>query len=283
MATQRELERCGWQFFRIAQSAFTVDEASVLRDLWAALERRGIHPSDWADPAEVVPAHQVATVSEPATSPPVPLQIATSPAAETPQPAISTTATEMVPETPPANDLPSPAESHTPSPGLKPYETYHGSAPRPSEPAPAGMREALLAIVDAEGPVLGARLQTAYVRASGGQRVTRLSASAINKVISAAVRRGLLVQDNPLNEAGVQPTTFRLPSQPDTLTRELGPRTLDEVPPGELAAVMARHAKSLGWQDREHVFRATLQTYGRKALTEVAATRLAKVASLASL
>jgi hypothetical protein len=65
------------------------------------------------------------------------------------------------------------------------------------------------------------------------------------------------------------------------LTRELGPRALDEVPPTELALVMARHAETLGWYDEAIVYRATLQTYGRKALTEVATARLAKVAPLA--
>jgi hypothetical protein len=103
---------------------------------------------------------------------------------------------------------------------LKPYEIYHGSAPRPSEPAPTGMREAVLAIVESEGPVLGTRLHTAYIRASGGQRVTRLSASAVNKVISAAVRQGLLIEDNPLGEAGIRPRTYRLPSQPRTVMRD---------------------------------------------------------------
>ncbi|GAA2519654.1 AAA domain-containing protein [Winogradskya humida] len=42
---QRELSRCGWEFFRIPQSAFVIDEPAVLRDLWSALDRRGIHPA----------------------------------------------------------------------------------------------------------------------------------------------------------------------------------------------------------------------------------------------
>ncbi|WP_051167486.1 AAA domain-containing protein [Actinoplanes sp. N902-109] len=45
MARQRELGRCGWEFFRIAQSAWVLDEAAVLRDLSAALDRRGIRPA----------------------------------------------------------------------------------------------------------------------------------------------------------------------------------------------------------------------------------------------
>ena len=43
--------------------------------------------------------------------------------------------------------------------------------------------------------------------------------------------------------------------------------------------VMAVHAGRLGWTNREAVFRATLETYGRKSLTEVAAARLTRVVS----
>ena len=101
--------------------------------------------------------------------------------------------------------------------------------------------EALLAIVEREGPILGERLQSAYVRAAGGQRVTRVSASAINKVITAAVRRGLLVQDNPLHDPGIQPCTYRLPNQPRLVLRTLGPRILDEVPDVSIT----RHGESV--------------------------------------
>lgn len=312
MARQRELERCGWEFFRIPQSAFIVDEPSVLRNLWAALERRGIHPSDWAftngEPSPTRP--EPTAVSNPAPAPPDPIVAdAVSPPSMVPsslaEPAPAgaprlTTADPAVPssnppgtappwtcDTPeplavePAEPAPTTVPDRAESSVLKPYETYHGGAPRPAEPAPAGMREALLAIVECEGPVLGARLHTAYIRASGGQRVTRLSASAINKVISEAVRRGLLVEDNPLGESGIRPRTYRLPGQPRTVPRVLGPRTLDDVPPAEIATIMADHSHSLGWDEPAAVYRATLTTYGRKALTEAAFTRLREVEGLA--
>ncbi|MBO4208638.1 AAA domain-containing protein [Micromonospora echinofusca] len=361
MARQRELERCGWEFFRIPESAFVVDEASVLRDLWAALNRRGIHPSGWANPdkdqatgptltrsadptavAGMDRPEAVYQLEEPLRPGPADLtfgvertaesgirpaaqreSVPSGRAAQAESPARSETAHPVEPAAEPQQDpgapaLPDPVMADerraclapkndqanpgilrvprqgataTPDPQagsimdgtllLEPYEIYRGAAPRPNDPAPSGMREALLAIVEREGPMIGQRLQTAYVRAAGGQRVTRVSASAINKVISAAVRRGLLVQDNPLGEPGVQPCTFWLPSQPRLLLRTLGPRSLDEIPPAELATVMAVHARKIDWVNRESVFRATLETYGRESLTEVAATRLTKVENLA--
>ncbi|GIJ17240.1 very short patch repair endonuclease [Micromonospora gifhornensis] len=284
MARQRELERCGWEFFRIPESAFVVDEAAVLRDLWAALDRRGIHPSDWADPdngqepptraqepAEDVTVYHAEPEPEPEPEPEVEVEPEIEPEVEPEIEAERDSASSNAPA--------APIESG--SLRLAPYEIYQGTAPRPADPAPTGMREALLAIVECEGPVVGERLQTAYVKAAGGHRVTRASASAINKVISAAVRRGLLVQDNPLREPGVQPSTYRLPSQPRWALRTLGPRSLDEIPPEELATVMAAHASRLGWVNRESIFRATLETYGRRSLTEVATIRLTRVENLA--
>ncbi|WJK36677.1 AAA domain-containing protein [Solwaraspora sp. WMMA2065] len=255
MARQRELERCGWEFFRIPQSSFVVDEAAVLQDLRAALDRRGIRPSGWAAAAE--PAREPVSQAEPVS--PV----------------------EPVEQVEPVGPVEPAERDSDPAPGLKPYEIFQGDAPRAETPPPPGMQEAILAIVACEGPMTGERLQTAYVHAAGGKRVGRASASAINKVVTAVVRRGLLVRDNPLGESGVQPSTYRLAHQPPALPRALGPRTLEEVPPAELAQVMAGHASVLGWHQPEAVYRATLQTYGRKALTAAASARLTKVSPLA--
>lgn len=47
---QRQLERCGWEFFRIRESAFYSNRASALGGLWRALEERGIVPGgSWSD------------------------------------------------------------------------------------------------------------------------------------------------------------------------------------------------------------------------------------------
>lgn len=44
-ARQRKLERCGLQFVSIRYSVFELDPEEALTELWAALNRRGIHPS----------------------------------------------------------------------------------------------------------------------------------------------------------------------------------------------------------------------------------------------
>ncbi|MFP5346668.1 MAG: AAA domain-containing protein, partial [Actinomycetes bacterium] len=47
LARQRDLERCGWEFFRVRESAFYVDQAGELESLWEALDELNIYPSGW--------------------------------------------------------------------------------------------------------------------------------------------------------------------------------------------------------------------------------------------
>ena len=42
MQRQRQLERCGWEFFRVRESAFYTDKKAALQQLWFMLEERGI-------------------------------------------------------------------------------------------------------------------------------------------------------------------------------------------------------------------------------------------------
>ncbi len=44
MQRQRQLERCGWDFFRVRESAFYCNKDNALAGLWQVLGERGIHP-----------------------------------------------------------------------------------------------------------------------------------------------------------------------------------------------------------------------------------------------
>lgn len=44
MQRQRQLERCGWEFFRVRESAFYANKEEALEGLWGMLEERGILP-----------------------------------------------------------------------------------------------------------------------------------------------------------------------------------------------------------------------------------------------
>ena len=113
-------------------------------------------------------------------------------------------------------------------------------------------------IVAVEGPVLGDRLHQAYVKAAGGQTVGKKTAHILNQAITSAERRGMIVSDNPLNEAGVKPRTFRLTTQPEVVARELGPRSLSQVPPAELAHHLVELSVGGQLRTEEELFHAVL-------------------------
>jgi len=45
MQRQRQLERCGWEFFRVRESAFYANKEDALAGLWRVLQERGIFPN----------------------------------------------------------------------------------------------------------------------------------------------------------------------------------------------------------------------------------------------
>jgi hypothetical protein len=57
-----------------------------------------------------------------------------------------------------------------------------------------------------------------------------------------------------LRQRGAKRETYRLPRQPKVHPRELGPRLLEGVLPGDVAAVMAATAREVGWTDEERLF-----------------------------
>jgi very-short-patch-repair endonuclease len=281
LARQRDLERCGWKFFRLRESAFYVDEAAAMAELWAVLSELEIHPSGWTPPgtqkpqdltdtlnlAESLPAAETALAA--ALDPTMPLDLAATPdpaatqdlgaTAEDATVDLEKTAKVELPEQPEVQDHDS---------KLPVYTEFRGTLPPVTEAEGPGLEQGVLAIVEAEGPVLGERIHTAYARACGATRVTKTLTGPLNSAISAAVRSGLLIEENPLDEAGVKPRTYRLPDQPSVRTRRLGPRPLEHVPPAELAALLSEASAASGGDDQEAILRATLDLLGLKRLTK---------------
>lgn len=163
--------------------------------------------------------------------------------------------------------------------GLEPYVAFAEPLPPVVGASPNSLVDNVVRIVTVEGPVLGHRVHDAYRDAYGGQRVGREIARQLNHAIQLAQRRGLIVSDNPLNEAGIKPRTFRLPSHPQAVPRELGTRTLALVPPAELAHHLATAAADSGYTGDE-LFREVLGVLGLKNLTSSARAVLSAAMSL---
>jgi len=314
LARQRDLERCGWEFFRIRESDFYVDPARTLAQLWARLSELEIHPSgrtrhQASDPApipfegniekklvsnEQVVANEAGTpgasdgdLSEykRRTTPTLP-QVHQALSQVHQQDMRHKYHAATVRSTPVRPEIARYADRASTMPSVRiasldQYNEFTGTVVPAMKATRAQLIQGLLAIVAAEGPVIGYRIHSAYVKASEGQRVSKQIARELNSAITSAVRRGFFIGDNPLGEPGVKPQTFRLPEQPPVHIRALGPRSLYEVPPSELAAVLSQLAEEHGWYPEETLFRATLDQLGLKRLTVNVTDRLQPALALA--
>lgn len=302
LARQRDLERCGWQFFRIRESAFYVDQASALAGLWATLDELNIYPSGWDpvepasdDPDVEVPLDEAAEVPSALAEEIFDHETSAAVAIGTDKmheitPSVADVGHHRAPEVSvPARTEPASALEQVVLPmeyvdhsGLEGYVEYAGSVEQPLAAERGAVISGLVDIVEVEGPVLGHRLHTAYVRAASGHRVGKQVARALNLAIGAAVRQGKLIADDPLRESGVKPRTYRLPTQPVVRTRTLGPRTLEQIPPRELAALLAQAAELHGWDNGEILFRTVLSQLGLHRLTANVEARLRTILQLAN-
>ena len=161
-------------------------------------------------------------------------------------------------------------------PGTVALAPYGGWEPRHTPDArDAGRHKVdpvLLEIIAAEGPVLADRAYGLYNRASGGHKLT----SVVRAPLSGSAYRlkgdGRIVFDEDEGDA-----LLRAAGTPRVKVRELGSRTLDEVPLSEIAELM-RRLRATGATDLP---RATLDAYGLVRMTSRAQDILARAQALA--
>jgi hypothetical protein len=162
---------------------------------------------------------------------------------------------------------------------LEPYVAWEQRpVPDPRTAGAEARMPVLLEIVAAEGPVLAKRAFDLYTRASGGKKTT----TAVKAPLAGAVWR--LKNQGRVEIAREGATTIedddvlRLAGSSAVVVRELGPRTLEDVPLDEVAELMERLATA-GATDLK---RAVLDTYGLIRLTARADQYLEAALELAS-
>ncbi len=149
---------------------------------------------------------------------------------------------------------------------LEPYVAWE-PPDRVVDPRTAGrpvLMSAVLDIVATEGPVLATRAYGLYTRAAGGKKLTTIARAPLSGAAYwlAMERRLVLVKEEDQPWQGDE--LLRLPDQPAVRLRELGPRTLEEVPLEEIAELM-RRLRAAGETELK---RAVLRTYGLVRLTQ---------------
>ncbi|CAM3449355.1 AAA domain-containing protein [Nocardioides dubius] len=316
LARQRDLERCGWTFFRIRESDYYLDPDAALAGLWPLLEElttervgpgtvpaaKLLAPSvttyaaeteadlddlydagEWSEDVSEKSAwaeHLAVGRNHVASARSDTLRLESRSSSAVPSPTLDVH--------PPAGQSPAAggpyaggglfeqrgvAANSNPEGTVSDvvelrYEGYRGTTVMTDGASVVEIINSLVEVVAVEGPVRGAWLHSTYVRAHGGQKVGSKIARVLNSAIATAVRRGQLVEENPLGEAGVKPRTYRLPDQPAVRVRPLGGRSVHDVPPAELAQRIASYRQKLGNSSEPRaIYRAVLNELGLTKLT----------------
>jgi hypothetical protein len=133
-------------------------------------------------------------------------------------------------------------------------------------------------IIEVEGPILAKRAYDIYLRGCGIQRLGGELKSTINKVLMEAIRQSRIVSENEPNERGLLFSTVRIKGTDPIKPRRRGPRTFEEIPPGELRYVGQHVLKTLDLEplSDEHL-RAILEVFDLKRLTTQVGTTLLEI------
>jgi AAA domain len=151
---------------------------------------------------------------------------------------------------------------------LEPYTVWESRPVGDPRAAPrASIMEAMLEIVAAEGPMTATRAYSLYNRAAGGRKLTSVARAPLSSSIYwlAQERKVVLVRGDeiPWQDDDV----VRRPDSPPVRVRELGPRTLEEVPLDEVAELVRRLRAAGTAGDDAEAKRAVLGAYGLVRLT----------------
>jgi transcriptional regulator with XRE-family HTH domain len=123
-------------------------------------------------------------------------------------------------------------------PALTRYRSWRSrTLPDPRRVTAKALIKSLLEIVEAEGPVVAARVYELRL-AAAGLTETRELYSLLNRAIAAASRYGLVIADDERGDGTQKYRVLRLPDHPAVYPRTLGTRRLWQVPPRELESVL---------------------------------------------
>ena len=258
---QRMLERCGLQFWRVRGSAYYRDPEAALEPLWRVLEANGILASSAPEvkPSAAPVASSPANTTESDTDEEIDDNDESS--RRQSEPDARAEAFELTPVEDQA-PLFSAVQDEAPL-ILAPYSQWQL---RPvSDPHSASMSElidVLIEIVNVEGPVVCRRAYSLYNKAAGNARLGRQIVHVLNRAIYRATKTGRLVQNDEQKRGGQINQVVRVTGSAAVNVRERGPRSLEEVPPLEIAAVREKLLQDNPDLEEEQLVRQLAAVYG---------------------
>lgn len=243
MARQRDLERAGWQFVRIRGSDFYRDRTKALEPLWRELDRLGIKPGGIdGNITEPPPPAKTARVERAEIDESVDSDLVGITDPNDSQPRLSLASQEQKPVNRRYDATMEKFMTMQPRSNgdsfLGEYISYEGSAgPDPRIISIGDVADGLVRIIEVEGPMLAKRAYNIYLRGCGVRRLDGELKSTMNKALMSAIRQGKVVAENEPGQTGLLFATVRIKGTPPVKPRRRGPRTLEEIPPGELRYV----------------------------------------------
>jgi hypothetical protein len=307
MARQRDLERAGWQFVRIRSGDFYRDRVKATAALWDELEELGIKPGGIDEAAaEPPPPADSQAMADKEIDEVIPVEPSNAEKQAVPdEEGSAENEDEVVPqealgagtsETSDRGSSPIDFESREDAVRevdehadaaivrasnrlLADYVCYRGAArPHPRAVDTSVVADGLCRIIEAEGPMLAKRAYDIYLRGCGIRRLGGELKSAMNKALAAAIQQGRVVSENEPGKKGLIFSTVRCKGSPPVRLRCRGPRTFEEIPPGELRAAGRRLSETLSLESGsdEHL-RAILELFDLKRLTTQVGTRLLEI------
>jgi hypothetical protein len=126
--------------------------------------------------------------------------------------------------------------------------------------------------------MLAKRAYDIYLRGCGIRRLGGELKSAMNKALAKAIQEGHVVSENEPGKSGLIYSTIRIKGTAAIKLRTRGPRSFDEIPPGELRAAATNifEAKTMQWGSDEHL-RAILELFDLKRMTAQVRARLLEI------
>ncbi len=138
-----------------------------------------------------------------------------------------------------------PALAYDAAAGPQPYTAWQGDGLPDPRTAPASqVATYLLEIVSAEGPVTADRAYRLYIRGAGSSKVTQRARAPMEQALGRLTLRGQVDVDE-LDGGGEVQQVLRLAGTPAVVVRELGERSLYEVPLNEIAELVGHKRREL--------------------------------------
>ena len=138
-----------------------------------------------------------------------------------------------------------PALAYDPAAGPQPYAAWQGSGlPDPRTAPVSQVATHLLEIVTTEGPVTADRAYRLYIRGAGSSKVTQRARAPMEQALGRLTLRGQVEVDE-FDSAGEAQQVLRLSGTSAVVVRELGERSLYEVPLNEIAELLRHKRREL--------------------------------------